>query len=232
MRGALLGKRRRISAPTDLAGCQLWLDASRITTLAADDPVDTWGDASGKGRNFTGTTTTRPLYKTAIQASKPVLRFDGTDDVLTSSATLAALATTSAFTWFFAGSFSTSKKFFEDSGSETVIVSRGTAARFDLNTFNGSTYDTATVSGYTSGAFCVLTVQHGGGFLQAWLNGTAGTAVAAPATPDLTGTMAIGGTTGSFCSCDLGEIACYNRALSPVERQAVETYLRGKWGAP
>jgi hypothetical protein len=92
-------------SPTDIAGCKLWLaadgtlwqDSARTTPATADgDPVGAWDDASGGGNHATQATAGfRPLLKTAIVNSKPVIRFDGTDDFL--SAAIAADASVTAF---------------------------------------------------------------------------------------------------------------------------------------
>ncbi len=76
-----------VFAPTDIAGCILWLKADSLV-LNDGDPVSTWTDSSGNGNTFTGVTTTRPLYKTGIINSKPAVLFDGTDDFMTGPASL------------------------------------------------------------------------------------------------------------------------------------------------
>ena len=67
------------------AGAGLVLDARRLTGLNDGDAVSTWADVSGNGWNATGTSTARPLYKTAIQGGQPVLRFDGSNDYMSIS---------------------------------------------------------------------------------------------------------------------------------------------------
>ncbi len=74
-------------SPTDIAGCVLWLKANSLV-LNDGDPVSTWTDSSGNGNNFTGVTTTRPLYKTGIINTLPAVLFDGTDDFMTGPASL------------------------------------------------------------------------------------------------------------------------------------------------
>lgn len=70
-------------SPLHISGLRLWLDASRITGLADGDPVGQWNDLSGNGNHATQTTAAKkPLYKTGILNGKPVVRFDGTDDLL------------------------------------------------------------------------------------------------------------------------------------------------------
>ena len=63
-----------------------WYKADAITGLSDGDPIDTWPDSSGNGRDLTQTGTARPLYKTGIVNSLPVARFDGSNDELLSAA--------------------------------------------------------------------------------------------------------------------------------------------------
>ncbi len=80
--------------PTDIAGLQLWLDFSDITTLFLDaaktmpvtadgDVIGAVEDKSGNGNDATqATTANKPLHKTAIQNSLSIGRFDGVNDIL------------------------------------------------------------------------------------------------------------------------------------------------------
>lgn len=80
--------------PTDISNLQLWLDADDISTLFTDsagtipvtsdgDVVGKWDDKSGNGNHvIQATTAKKPLYKTSIQNSLPIVRTDGVDDVL------------------------------------------------------------------------------------------------------------------------------------------------------
>ena len=79
--------------PTDIAGLAQWLyfsDANTLYTDAGTTKVSSDGDAiyqandkSGNNKHATQTTAGyRPLYKTGIQNSKSIARFDGSDDYL------------------------------------------------------------------------------------------------------------------------------------------------------
>lgn len=68
--------------PASLPNLWAWFDASKITGLVDNDPVSSWSDLSGNARHVTGTTTTRPLYKTSVFGSLPAVLFDGADDFL------------------------------------------------------------------------------------------------------------------------------------------------------
>ena len=68
-------------SPLDISGLQLWLDASQIVGLNDGDPVGTWPDSSGNGRDFTQATgSSKPVYKTNIRGTLPAVLFDGVDD--------------------------------------------------------------------------------------------------------------------------------------------------------
>lgn len=70
-------------SPTDIAGLQLWLDASQIVGLNDGDAVATWSDLSGTSNDATqGTAAARPIYKTAQLNGRPCVRFDGVNDLL------------------------------------------------------------------------------------------------------------------------------------------------------
>ena len=79
--------------PTDIAGIKLWIDFSDADTLFTDagstkvssdgDAIYRANDKSGNDYHYSQTTSgNRPLYKTAIQNSLSIGRFDGADDYL------------------------------------------------------------------------------------------------------------------------------------------------------
>lgn len=81
--------------PRQLPGLMLWLSADRgvfqnsaLSTPAVSDgdPVGGWADQSGKGNNATQAVAgQRPTLKLNIVSGLPIVRFDGVDDVLSTS---------------------------------------------------------------------------------------------------------------------------------------------------
>jgi hypothetical protein len=62
-------------------------DSRFLSGFSDGSAVDTWTDLSSNSRNATQATSgSRPVYKTAIQGGNPVVRFDGSDDVLSTAA--------------------------------------------------------------------------------------------------------------------------------------------------
>lgn len=63
-------------APNEVAGLALWFDASQLEGLDNDDPVSTWPDLSGNGRDAEAGMGEEPIYKTNVQNGLPALAFD------------------------------------------------------------------------------------------------------------------------------------------------------------
>lgn len=92
-------RKAAVFTPTSIAGLQLWLDGSDITTLFTDsakttpvtsdgDVVGAWADKSGNGNDVLQTTTAnKPLYKVNIKNNKSALLFDGISDYLVNAFT-------------------------------------------------------------------------------------------------------------------------------------------------
>jgi hypothetical protein len=71
-------------SPDAVSGLALWLKADALS-LNDGDPVSTWTDSSGNGRNLTAASTARPTYKTTaglFPTNKPVVRFDGVANIM------------------------------------------------------------------------------------------------------------------------------------------------------
>jgi hypothetical protein len=87
---------RAIPVLPTISGLQLWYDAADSTTLydattggspvAANGAVARWEDKSGNARHMTQATAgSRPTYQTSQLNSLPVVTFDGSNDILTTS---------------------------------------------------------------------------------------------------------------------------------------------------
>lgn len=71
--------------PNQIAALDLWLRADTVAG-ADNDAIQTWVDESGAGHDAAqASATLRPLLKVAIINNKPILRFDGSNDAMTST---------------------------------------------------------------------------------------------------------------------------------------------------
>ena len=73
MGGSIVGPQPAPTAP--VAGYDWWVKADQIPALSDGDPVSTWADQSGNGRDINQSASNRPVYKTNIQNGLPVVRF-------------------------------------------------------------------------------------------------------------------------------------------------------------
>ena len=250
--------------PTVLAGLQLWLDGSDSSTLydatsggslvAADGAVARWEDKSGNARHATqGTSANRPARKTAIQASKDVLRFDGSNDFLTST-DFSDLSTGQAIT-----ALTVCKR--SATGSVHTIISKTDGEASDITTEDGwgfrfladntlhlyaskdaSSTNNTSSSTVTASAFTLLAFQATAGSLttttKLYKNGTILSLLTTGSVQALDGTaypVRIGmepntGVNYNHFNGDIAEVIIYDSALSDVNRAAVESYLVTKWG--
>lgn len=229
-----------ITAPTDITGCVLWLDANQITGLVDNDPVATWPDLAGGAYDFTqATATRRPVYKTNLQSGKPGVRFTAASTQYLERADTAAL---------------------DLAGAKTILVVLKTT---DASAVIMSHYDAA--SPYGGWAVAVKIWGANNGAPGTWADGGGGGSTTfndgvahvvdyrfstSPNTreyhidgvADPTGGGAGGSTAssntlalgsqhggGSPINADIFEVVIYNKDLTAAERTDITNYLLMKW---
>lgn len=75
--------------PTDIANCELWVKGELITGHVDGDPLSLWEDFSGNGNDEAQASgSNQPTYETNEVNGKSVVRFDGSSDFMTNSASL------------------------------------------------------------------------------------------------------------------------------------------------
>lgn len=70
--------------PSDISGLILWFEAEDLVGVIADeDPIPTWPDRSGNGRDLTqATSTKRPTWRFDPTSGTGIVQFDGVDDYM------------------------------------------------------------------------------------------------------------------------------------------------------
>ena len=251
-----LGRRLAGFNPLSLSP-SLWLDASDANTLydatvggslvAANGAIARWEDKSGNARHATQSTgVSQPLRKTAIQNGKDVVRFDGANDKMATSAfnkaaALSVFIVTKANDW--------------NPSAYKTLISQGYAA--DPNTSGMIIYGSAVASvdwftngymtvgsGYNIGQnprahgaaaagsdFRLMTTQLSNTIARVFINGSD------VSTVETTGNCVIQNealyisddTFGNVWDGDISEILVYPTALGTDDRTAVEAYLNAKY---
>lgn len=225
--------------PLSISGLKGWFIATTelLQTVAGSpatadgDRVGEWGDQSGGNNDlFQATAGKRGTLKLNIQNGLPVVRFDGIDDHLASSAvdppglsqptTLFAVAKTTTT--------ATAQKLF-DGETDRQVMGYTATAQFEFYAGTGGMRGTADTS------FHVLCYRYnaGSGFFR--LDGTQQGATFNAGDNMALDRFIVGiaaDVTSQPFSGDVGEILVYDAALSAAQIQQVEGYLRSKWGTP
>jgi hypothetical protein len=233
-----------ISAPTNISGAVLWVDASQITGLTNNEPVATVSDLSGAGNILTQATAgVRPLYITNILNGRAILRFDGTDDLLASAA-----------------SFGSNNTLSGDCEASVFVVYRKSASTKghilgwgDVNVANASfgVYDDGSIrawafaggqvfyfSSFGTTSFIVREFHKSAGAINTTSisirNGASDAAGgSASSTPAVDGSQlfCLGrwANSGAYFQGDVAEVVIYNRKLTAAEQSQVRGYLNNKW---
>lgn len=227
----LLTQRRilRPFRPDQLRGLGLWLDADDSATITVATGVSRWADKSGNARDVTQTTTGfQPSYQAASLNGRNVVRFDGSDDRLVSSAYTISQPLTVFIVARYTSVASSAAHMFDGDTSRVAMF----AQTNNLRMFAGSIVGTGTVAANTAfqatgiynGASSTLrkdravvnaTINPGS---NAWTQPVLGVAYSVSATAPYPG--------------DIAEIIAYSRVLTAGEIASVESYLSAKWGTP
>jgi len=233
-------------SPTDIAGLQLWLDFSDASTLFKDagiTPVSADGDAicqandkSGNGYHARQTDSScRPLYKTGVQNSKSVARFDGENDFFALSNISVASGSKSLFVVYsnndsLSGSAEGSHYFLDSQTGRLIFAGHCHTGFYNkVGFFDGIYWHeiALAINGWQSLGFVLASGGNGTIYRNSGLLGAEGYT-----------DKAIGGTSYisravtapiSYITGDVAEMILYDSALSDTDRGKVETYLNNKW---
>ena len=214
-----------------------WLDAAACLTITqSGGTVSQWDDKSGNGHNAVqGDTGLQPAYIEDAVNGLPILRFDGSADVMSLQSVI--ISGTVGRTIFVVGQADVAA----DDGLISLTTTNTSGARYDLTSEfgirvnGGNRFWTVDMTG----AYYVITFQNAASsnanVTLGRRDGTVMTESGAASRAIDTGT---GGTTricqvatlNRYFDGDIGEVIFYDRALSGSEIDSVESYLGVKWG--
>ena len=238
-------------SPTDISGLKFWVKADQLS--ASDgDPVGTWTDLSGVGNTVTASSSARPTYKTSIQNNKPIVRFDGSDDVM-NKASFSGIDGVAGMTIFIVvkqptlttNNIYVSKWDYQTQGTFAWQTDQSTSS--ELKAYianacndNGSNNMTSTDASLTTNFFLLELVYDGSQsnasrvkfyrnttLLSTSVSGTIPTTLTSCTADFRVGSF--GGSLTRYFTGDIGEIIIYDSALSGGNRASVESYLNSRW---
>lgn len=218
--------------PTDVSGLVVWYKADAITGLNDADPVANWVDSSGNGRDAGQSTAgLRPVYKTAIINSLPVVRYDATDDALTTTSIAHGIGTGDWSFWAVGYNTDVSRVYLGLAGNGTFdpafYVDTGSP-----HIYWNADYDWATT--ISNNTWYLFYWQRSGTTVSCYVNGVLDATTHTISDAFTTNSSWIVGNQASGSNRpfggDIAEQGLYNTALSTANRQALEGYISAKYG--
>jgi len=223
-------------SPRDIAGLQLWLDFSDVSTLFQDsaktNPVASDGDVIGAAEDksdngndaLQSTTSKKPLYKTGIQNGLSIGRFDGTEDFLQIS--LGVVSRTIVIVYQTVINQVNVLCGTEGEGVNTVEVFNNTTTlsfdgqiafegKFAVNGGGYSGFAENHVVAFSNDEWRLLFGEYKIGQVPNFRNiGRRDTTSASP---------------NFFLAGDIGEAFIFNSVLTSADKASMETFLNNKW---
>lgn len=234
---------RKLWTPANILTA-LWLDAADFSTITLNEStVSEWRDKSGNGRHASqATVANQPTYQATGFNGKPMLTFDGVNDILSIASTNLFSSGNANLSAFFVYSPSlpqtvSGATIFANylQGQFQLAYSSGLAYLSPWGVWNNSPLDLATGS-YLQNQRLIIGAIRDSGVFTGYTDGNINLSVANndsvyngadTQSPWYIAANSAGGELGNI---DLTEIVLLNSALSTTNRQLLEGYLAWKWG--
>ena len=214
--------------PTDIGGCQLWLDSIDPSTISFSSAsnISQWRDKSGFLNHFTPTSGTPTLTS---DNAKTVVNF--TSGVVMASANQITFTTSSAF---FIVSRLTSSGFNMLLAFPNIANGGGSSGDFSIRFDQGGLYGTAAKAGngqdFANGTYYVNGTFNPSFGTNVYLNVYS---IIGTVSPQAGGTSSVTLSSGFMGRNFIGNIAefiYYPSGVTSIQRQQIESYLAQKWG--
>ena len=218
--------------PTQISGCQLWLDAADKSSYRLSGAnLTSWSDKSGTGKtiSFSGT----PTYKAKATGNLPSIVFNSTMLTTTFSSTFGSGDVAYFAVWI---------QYTNNSGivmtlGGTTTPGLGMGCNGQYNFFEwgvaGAESDYAFTGSITFNRYVVQSGTIRSNAMLCSVNGYSGTA-ATSSQPQTSTTFNIGSATsvgsGYAINGEIAEVLVYVGTISTTQQQQIEGYLAWKWG--
>lgn len=215
-----------MAIPTDVTGLLAWWKADAITGVSDGVTFEAWPDSSGNGKTTESPASTAlwPSYETNEINGLPVARWSG-DKVLRASISLAGTCTA---LMAIRPSDTTGTILRPQDGIQFHFVDGVLALTRPGQAEIGAGAATIGTGAAIIVAFTVVSATSWAIYLNGATDGSGSTSVAPGSdTYTLIGNAGVFG--GDPFVGDIGEICLYSTALSTADRNAITTYLNGRW---
>lgn len=217
---------------------QLWLKADAGVTKDGSNNVSAWADQSGNAHHADQTAvTSQPLWVDNVINGKPVIRFDGNSDLMTTDITGPG---GTEFTFFVVAKSSGQRiiSYNDGGGSGYVLYSYANQNNFIISNDGGPSggLNSGTNDPVNFRIACARYKANTSNGMQTFINGAllaqrTSANIVLPSVPLQLGSYP-GGGTSELINGDVAEIIIYNRSLTDLEREQVENYLTQKYPLP
>jgi len=224
--------------PTQIAGCQLWLDGADASTVTGTTTVTAWADKSSKAYSLVPGTGTTSYANNAITINSSYLYATGAVDLTTFTFFIVAKNIGTSYNQPFFGALpNTSASTFDSTDGFGWYMDNGNSTRFFGRYINNTgQWITTSINTLSPGLYTVTGTS--AGVYTQWNNGTLGNNVTSSSRTSTARGFTVGGEwygPGSTYytytnSGSIYEVIVYNTVLSAAQRQQVEGYLAWKWG--
>jgi hypothetical protein len=218
--------------PTDIGGCQLWLDGADASTITGTTTVTQWRDKSGNARNLGVGSGTTSYANNAITLNSSYMFVTSAVDLIKVTVFIVVKTTGGNNQTVFEGRPNTNVDynsldgfgFYMDGTSSVRFYGQqpsGTFSTFGVNTSSPRLFSFQSIGTSVSGWYDG--VSQSGGTLSSTRTSTAqGFAIGAYWSGSAYDNI--------IANTSLYEIIVYNSDVSNNQRQQVESYLAQKWG--
>jgi hypothetical protein len=202
-----------------------WYKPETLSALSDGASVTSWPDSSGNSHAAAnGNSSQQPIYKTAIQNGKAVVRFDGTNDILSTGAFTLNRPTHIFIVCVWRTSTADSTAIDGVAAAQCLIRQQGTRT---INLFAGADLNGPASVTDVWRQYAILSNS-----TTSEIRVDGGSATTGNAGTQNAGGIVMGARSGpsSPGAVDIGEVIVFSSALNTTDRQNVEGYLRARWG--
>jgi hypothetical protein len=226
-----------VTSPQLDASLRLWLDASYTQGILDENAVDanndsftgnvaTWQDRSGNGNDATqGTIANQPTYQSGVVNLQNGVRFDATDDGMTTGLTLSSAPYTVFALYNWDNTAPAFRRAVQGSNNWLIGPYNGHASHYA-----GTDFVSAGVSPAIQNQFYLATALNSGAASTFLVDGANRTTNSAPTGSPGTISLGAAGAFAEPLDGEMVEVLAYDKVLSQSELSQVGLYFNNKYG--